>query len=297
MKKLIFIIIAVLFLCVDMNAQKIKYYGKFVTLSSLYTSLNMPIYSFDIFCVSVIGGKCTLTQTGAQVQNILDGTMDLTIDLTGTATNQIQLPLSNDNVTPTLAFGDGNSGFYESTDNKIILSLASGTNQWEWLTTHFTSFFGRSGAMMAEDATNINPVWAFADDFDTGLGHPNGIVDNMSIVSGGAEIIRVTPTGVIVNSTLNFAADAQADDDYEISIPGVSALTTGLTVTFSATTLNTDAATLEITEVGDIDALVKVTTGGGVAVALATGDVIAKQIIVAVFDADGNWQIVSRLAQ
>lgn len=107
-------------------------------------------------------------------------------------------------------------------------------------------------------------------------------IERMRILSGGA---------VVINNTLNFAADAQADDDYEIAIPSISALTTGLMVTFTATTLNTGGATLEITSVGDIDALLK-----GDGNALVTGDITAGLPITAFFNAAGNWIIMSRLA-
>jgi hypothetical protein len=99
---------------------------------------------------------------------------------------------------------------------------------------------------------------------------------------------------LITDGSYNFGADAQADDDYEISIPEITTLTTGMTVTFTATTLNTGAATLEITEIGDIDALVK--AGTTAADALVTGDIVAGQVVVAVFDGT-NWQVTSRLAQ
>jgi len=97
-----------------------------------------------------------------------------------------------------------------------------------------------------------------------------------------------------VGGTVNYAADAQADDDYEISLPGVTALTAGLTVTFIATTANTDGATLEITEVGDVDALV-IADAASVSTALATGEILAGQVVTAVFDGT-NWQVTSRLA-
>ena len=90
---------------------------------------------------------------------------------------------------------------------------------------------------------------------------------------------------------VNYAADAQADDDYEVAIPGITALTAGLTVTFLANTANTDGATLEITSVGDLDAILKMHDQ-----ALATGDIEAGQIVVCVFDGS-NWQMVSQLAQ
>ncbi len=111
----------------------------------------------------------------------------------------------------------------------------------------------------------------------------------------GVPQFSVSPTGeVTANGAMNFAADAQGDDDYEIAIPNISALVAGLTVTFTANTANTDGATLEITSVGDIDALV-IADGASVATALVTGQILAGQVITAVFDG-ANWQITSRLA-
>ncbi len=97
--------------------------------------------------------------------------------------------------------------------------------------------------------------------------------------------------GAITADLYNFAADGQADDDYEIALPGISALTTGLRVTFTATTANTGGATLEITSVGDLDAILKMNDQ-----ALATGDIEAGQVIECVFDGT-NWQMTSQLAQ
>ena len=93
------------------------------------------------------------------------------------------------------------------------------------------------------------------------------------------------------SGSVNFAADAQLDDDYEIDIPIITALTAGLTVTFTATTANTDGATLEITSVGDLDAILKMHDQP-----LATGDIEAGQVVVCVFDGT-NWQMTSQLAQ
>lgn len=107
-------------------------------------------------------------------------------------------------------------------------------------------------------------------------------IERMRILSGGA---------VVINNTINFAADGQADDDYEIAIPSISALVAGLTVTFTATTANTGGATLEITSVGDLDAILKMNDQ-----ALATNDIEAGQVVVCVFDGT-NWQMISQLAQ
>lgn len=93
------------------------------------------------------------------------------------------------------------------------------------------------------------------------------------------------------SAALFYAADAQGDDDYEVSIPGVTNLWAGLTVTFKANTLNTDGATLEITEMGDLDDILKLKDQ-----ALVTGDIEAGQTITVVFDGS-DWQMTSQLAQ
>ena len=102
---------------------------------------------------------------------------------------------------------------------------------------------------------------------------------------------KLAVNGGIVSNTYNFVADVQADDDYEIDIPDITSLTTGLMVTFTANTANTGAATLEITSVGDLDAILKLHDQ-----ALITGDIEAGQILVCVFDGT-NWQMISQLAQ
>ena len=102
---------------------------------------------------------------------------------------------------------------------------------------------------------------------------------------------KLAVNGDIVSNTYNFAADAQADDDYEIDIPDLAALTTGLMVTFTVNTANTGAATLEITSIGDLDAILKLHDQ-----ALVTGDIEAGQVVVCIFDGT-NWQMISQLAQ
>ena len=80
-------------------------------------------------------------------QNIDAPTVDsLTVNANGDVvlggTGQLILPLSNDAVTPSLAFGDGNTGFYESVDN--TLRFAAGGAQVA--TMNSTAFYGATGA-------------------------------------------------------------------------------------------------------------------------------------------------------
>jgi hypothetical protein len=70
----------------------------------------------------------TLTADGGNVgigtnnpSTKLDVSGSITISET---TGQLLLPLSNDAATPTLAFGDGDTGFYERSDDELIQSNA-----------------------------------------------------------------------------------------------------------------------------------------------------------------------------
>ena len=139
------------------------------------------------------------------------------------------------------------------------------------------------------DATSAN----FAFDVTNNVGTKLFRVRN----DGNIGIGTITPNaklvviGDVVSNTYNFAADIQADDDYEIDIPDIVTLTTGLMAIFTANTANTGGVTLEITSVGDLDAILKLHDQ-----ALVTGDIEAGQVIVCVFDGT-NWQMISQLAQ
>jgi hypothetical protein len=109
-------------------------------------------------------------------------------------------------------------------------------------------------------------------------------------------VLTITETEVALSATggafvnwpgINYAEDAQADDDYEIALPNVTALVSGLMVTFKATTANTGGATLEITGIGDLDAILKLNDQ-----ALGDNHMEAGQIVTVVFDGT-NWQILN----
>jgi hypothetical protein len=98
-----------------------------------------------------------------------------------------------------------------------------------------------------------------------------------------------------VNSVgFNYAADTSSTDAYKMVLAGAHTLVAGLEVTFKAVTANTDGATLAINAL-TAKALTKATVGG-VNTVLATGDIIAGQIVKAVYDGT-QFQVISRLAQ
>ena len=115
--------------------------------------------------------------------------------------------------------------------------------------------------------------------------------DSVWLSDDGTNGILNSDNPFAINTSVNYAADAQGDDDYEVAIPGITALVAGLTVTFLAQAANTNGATLEITSVGDLDAILK-----NHDTALATNDIKAGAIVVVVFDGS-DWQMVSQLSQ
>lgn len=85
-----------------------------------------------------------------------------------------------------------------------------------------------------------------------------------------------------------YAADAGVSDAYAITLsPAPSAYTTGMVVRFKASTLNTGAATLAVNSLSAI-AIKKFGTTNDI----ATGDILAGQIVEAIYDGT-NFQMIS----
>ena len=147
-------------------------------------------------------------------------------------------------------------------------------------------------------SANFSGLWikSAGKDFFDGIyitGATNDIkLQNDETIDNATDGIVVVTGNLEVNGTggANFGADGQGNDDYEISLPGVDALVAGLTVIFTATTANTDGSTLEITEIGDLDAILKLNDQ-----ATATNDIEAGSVVMVVFDGS-NWQMISPAA-
>ena len=119
-------------------------------------------------------------------------------------TKQVILPLEFDAATPTLAFGDGDSGFYESQDDTVDLAIA-GVHATRFDATHMIR--GSSNAFPAllrqnpsDTAPSINPR---QDDPNTGIGYAAN--DALSLIAGGIEAIRLreASSGVVQTHEAN----------------------------------------------------------------------------------------------
>jgi hypothetical protein len=97
-------------------------------------------------------------------------------------------PQNDDAATPTLAFGDGDTGFYESADDTLRISLA-GVNRWYFFTGSFDAAVSGGPRIINFVPTATVPVFIpNRTDADSGLGW--NAADNISIVAGGAEALR-----------------------------------------------------------------------------------------------------------
>jgi hypothetical protein len=92
-----------------------------------------------------------------------------------------------------------------------------------------------------------------------------------------------SPTGKSWN---NYVADAGATDTYAITLTGYAAYTTGDTFKFKAGTANTGACSLNVNGLG------AKTIKKDVSSDLATGDILANQIVTVIYDGT-NMQLVS----
>lgn len=90
--------------------------------------------------------------------------------------------------TPSLAFGDGDTGLYENADDRLYFAIAGG-NYWRMTSTYFMANNANSAKIMTEQASATNPVFVTEADVDTGMGRHSA--DNLSLIAGGLEGVRV----------------------------------------------------------------------------------------------------------
>ena len=107
--------------------------------------------------------------------------------------------VSGSAVTPSLRIGSGQTGFFNYNASLFGLSL-SGVLEYVWSSSIFYANQTNGPAMINETASATNPVWAFDADTDTGVGRAGA--DQLSLIAGGVEGIRITETSsqILVNS-------------------------------------------------------------------------------------------------
>jgi len=124
---------------------------------------------------------------------------------------RLTLPQENDAVTPTLAFADGDSGIYESTDDTLNFTTA-GSERFRMVGNLFRGQGANSGGIYNEVSSATNPTLApNHNDANTGIGR--AAADQLSLIAGGTEISRLTSSGLLIpdGSTLALELGTGAD--------------------------------------------------------------------------------------
>lgn len=113
---------------------------------------------------------------------------------------KIILPQVNDAANPTLAFGDGDSGIYEESDDVLIISLG-GVALYEISAAGIMSVTSSGPGMLSRIASATNPTLVpKKGNTNTGVGSDG--FDQLTLVAGGAEGLRVAyVAGVITLSS------------------------------------------------------------------------------------------------
>lgn len=99
-------------------------------------------------------------------------------------------PQENDALTPTLSFGDGNTGFYEEADNDLCYTRAGTIIYKMGSGETYSTTAGGFNIKMPLAATATTPVYRFSGDNNTGIGR--AAADQLSFIVGGIELMRLT---------------------------------------------------------------------------------------------------------
>ncbi len=176
---------------------------------------------------------------GADILSLIAGGVEA-MRLTETAgVIQAIVPLSNTPATPTIAFGDGDTGFYEGGDDLLRVSIA-GTGVWEF-TSGFFRYIASNGSTIYPTQTATSPGFCTRDDTDTGIGH--AAADALSLIAGGVEAMRLTEVAGAIGLTIPSTITAPGTTGNQtINKPAgrvnIAAAGTTVTVTNSVVTAN-----------------------------------------------------------
>ena len=125
---------------------------------------------------------------------------------------QIDRLLSGSATKPSLAFGDEDTGFYQSVDDVLKITVG-GTATFNWNVREYSSETSGGPAMLDQEATGTVPVFVMNDDLNTGIGSQEA--DALSMIAGGVEGVRVTTVAGVhatsigdhVTNYVNFEGD------------------------------------------------------------------------------------------
>jgi hypothetical protein len=189
------------FLVFDVTAPITDNTGWFTIAGTVQASGGLPADGEPALVILQIGGSVSgggdVFKVGTPVNNQIgvwtgDGTIEGDAGLTWDG-NQVLVPQDNDAVAPTYAFGDGDTGFFESTDDFLNVSVG-GTSRFEWVGNTFQGILtGAAAILNALSSATLPTLIPSLGDANTGIGHAAD--DQLSLVAGGVEGIRLSEAG------------------------------------------------------------------------------------------------------
>lgn len=113
------------------------------------------------------------------------------------STRSMLLPRRNAPATPAIAFGDGDSGFYELSDDVIVVSI-SGNATWLFDGSTLESDISGGPALVRADSSGTVPTLVpDKQDVDTGIGR--FAPDTLSLIAGAFEMLRLDESTTTAN--------------------------------------------------------------------------------------------------
>lgn len=177
------------------------------------------------------------------------------------------------------AYVDGAVTKYNWNQNETIVELGSHGPQEFQIFRDYVDTAITSGAVPATTTVSGLVELATQPEYDAG-----------TATGGTGASLAATPAITRGKKYNDYVADSVGTDAYAITpVPAITAYVAGQEFTFKAGTANTGGATLNVSGLG-AKTIVK-----NVGTALATGDILINQIVKVVYDASGNFQIVSNI--
>jgi hypothetical protein len=106
-------------------------------------------------------------------------------------TDFLLLPLDNDPATPTLAFGDGDTGFYEAVDDVLRLSLG-GLDKWAFISDVLSPAGGGAYLRGSAGSTALPTVVPRSADLNTGMWGDTS--DTLYLITAATPALTISPT-------------------------------------------------------------------------------------------------------
>lgn len=133
-----------------------------------------------------------ITEIASAITNRFTGSLGIGLD--PVAGTRLTLPQESDAVTPTLAFGDGDTGFYEASDDALWVSVGGG-KKILFSGTEMSGVFGGSFALYPQinASSSVPTIVPSRSDSNTGIGL--AAADQLSLIAGGVERLRLNSLG------------------------------------------------------------------------------------------------------